>query len=206
MRPFLSVAPFFVMLSSLIVFAEATTNAVAAAPSSGLSDTVTKIAGDFGVTVPAVLAQVVNFSIVAAILWFVAFKPVMASIQERQEKIQAGLKYAEDMKAQLAAAQQESAGVIKTAHAEATRLIEESRRTAKEVVEKSQKEAVDRANDLIQKAQQAIELEHRKMLAETRTEIARLVVATTERVLSKHLSETDRAAYNEAAARELTSA
>ncbi|HEY9155510.1 MAG TPA: F0F1 ATP synthase subunit B [Opitutaceae bacterium] len=195
------------MLSSLIVFAEATTNAVAAAPSAGgLSETVTKIAGDFGVTVPAVLAQVVNFSIVAAILWFAAFKPVMASIQERQEKIQAGLKYAEDMKAQLAAAQQESAVVIKNAHAEASRLIEESRRTAKEVVEKSQKEATDRANELIQKAQQAIELEHRKMLAETRSEIARLVVATTERVLSKRLSETDRAAYNEAAARELTSA
>src|SRR3569833_158675 len=165
------------MLSSLIVFAEATTNAVAAAPSSGLSETVTKIAGDFGVTVPAVLAQVVNFSIVAAILWFAAFKPVLASIQERQEKIQAGLKYAEDMKAQLAAAQQESAAVIKNAHVEASRLIEESRRTAKEVVEKSQKEATDRANDLIQKAQQAIELEHRKMLAETRSEIARLVVA-----------------------------
>jgi F-type H+-transporting ATPase subunit b len=194
------------MLSSLIVFAEATTNAVAAAPSSGLSETVTKIAGDFGVTVPAVLAQVVNFSIVAAILWFAAFKPVLASIQERQEKIQAGLKYAEDMKAQLAAAQQESAAVIKNAHAEASRLIEESRRTAKEVVEKSQKEATDRANDLIQKAQQAIELEHRKMLAETRNEIARLVVTTTERVLAKRLSDSDRAAYNEAAARELTSA
>lgn len=194
------------MLSSLIVFAEATTNAVAAAPSSGLSETITKIAGDFGVTIPGVLAQVVNFSIVAAILWFAAFKPVMASIQERQEKIQAGLKYAEDMKAQLAAAQQESAGVIKNAHVEATRLIEESRRTAKEVIEKSQKEAIERANDLIKKAQQAIELEHRKMLAETRTEIARLVVATTERVLSKRLSDSDRAAYNEAAARELTSA
>jgi F-type H+-transporting ATPase subunit b len=194
------------MLSSLIVFAEATTNAVAAAPSSGLSETITKIAGDFGVTIPGVLAQVVNFSIVAAILWFAAFKPVMASIQERQEKIQAGLKYTEDMKAQLAAAQQESAGVIKNAHVEATRLIEESRRTAKEVIEKSQKEAIERANDLIKKAQQAIELEHRKMLAETRTEIARLVVATTERVLSKRLSDSDRAAYNEAAARELTSA
>ncbi len=201
MRPF-----FFAMLSSFIVFAEATTNAVAASPTQGISDTVTKIAGDFGVTVPGVLAQVVNFSIVAAILWFAAFKPVLASIQERQEKIQAGLRYAEDMKAQLAAAQQESTAVIKNAHAEATRLIEESRRTAKEVIEKSQKEATDRANDSIQKAQQAIELEHRKMLAETRGEIARLVVTTTERVLAKRLSDADRAAYNEAAARELTSA
>jgi F-type H+-transporting ATPase subunit b len=54
------------------------------------------------------------------------------------------------------------------------------------------------------KAQHAIELEHRKMLAEARTEIARLVVVTAERVLAKQLSESDRAAYNQAAARELT--
>jgi len=42
------------------------------------------------------------------------------------------------------------------------------------------------------------------MLAEARTEIARLVVETTQRVLSKELSEADRSRYNESAARELT--
>jgi F-type H+-transporting ATPase subunit b len=44
------------------------------------------------------------------------------------------------------------------------------------------------------------------MLAEARTEIARLVVVTTERVLAKKLTDADRSAYNEAASRELTSA
>ena len=42
------------------------------------------------------------------------------------------------------------------------------------------------------------------MLEEARGEIARLVVATTERVLAKKLSDSDRSSYNEAAARELT--
>jgi F-type H+-transporting ATPase subunit b len=194
------------MLSTLVIFAETTSALAGQAAAPGEIGGVTKIFSDFGISTPGVLAQVVNFTIVATILWYAAFKPVLATIQERQDKIQAGLKYAEDMKAQLAAAQQESAVLIKNANVEATRLIEESRRTAKEVFEKSQKEASDRANDLIKKAQQAIEQEHRKMLAETRTEIARLVVATTERVLAKRLTDADRASYNEAAARELTSA
>ena len=51
---------------------------------------------------------------------------------------------------------------------------------------------------------EAIELEKKKMLAEARTEIARLVIATTQRVLSEQLSEADRGRYNEAAGRELT--
>jgi F-type H+-transporting ATPase subunit b len=43
------------------------------------------------------------------------------------------------------------------------------------------------------------------MLAEARTEIARLVVETTQRVLSKELSDADLSKYNQTAARELTS-
>jgi F-type H+-transporting ATPase subunit b len=43
------------------------------------------------------------------------------------------------------------------------------------------------------------------MLADARSEIARLVVSTTERVLAKKLSDADRASYNETATRELTS-
>lgn len=49
-----------------------------------------------------------------------------------------------------------------------------------------------------------IELERKKMFDEARGEIARLVVATTQRVLAKELSEADRNRYNESAARELT--
>jgi F-type H+-transporting ATPase subunit b len=43
------------------------------------------------------------------------------------------------------------------------------------------------------------------MLAEARAEVARLVVTTTERVLARKLTDADRAAYNDAATRELTS-
>ena len=42
------------------------------------------------------------------------------------------------------------------------------------------------------------------MLDQARTEIARLVIKTTEQVLSKKLTDADRAAYNEAAAKELS--
>jgi F-type H+-transporting ATPase subunit b len=128
----------------------------------------------------------------------------MATLDERQQKISSGLKYAEEMQAKLAATQQESAALIKSANVEAARIIEEARKSAKEFLDKQTQEATAKANDLLTKAQQAIELEHKKMLADARTEIARLVVTTTERVLAKKLSDADRAAYNDAASRELT--
>ena len=117
----------------------------------------TKILSDFGIDLPLLLAQILCFSIVAFLLWKFAFKPVLATMDERQQKIESGLKYAEEMKAELEATQQDSAAVIKQAQVEGSRLIEEARQTAKEFLDHQQKEATVRANDMLVKAQQAIE-------------------------------------------------
>lgn len=196
------------MLSPLVVLAEVAAASPAASESTmgQLHDTFTRVTDMFGVNLPAFIAQCVSFSVVAWVLWHFAFKPVLATINERQQTIESGLKYAEEMKAKLAAAQQESATIVRQAQADATRIVEEARKTAKDYLDRQMQEATVKANDTLTKAQQAIELEHKKMLADARTEIARLVVTTTERVLSKKLSDADRSTYNEAASRELTSA
>lgn len=159
----------------------------------------------FGLEPKYVVMQVISFLIVLAVLYYFGIKPVTATMEQRNQKIAAGIKDAEEMHAKLAAAQQESAVIVKKANAEATRIVEEARKSAKDYLDRQIQEASGKANELLVKAQQAIELEHKKMLADARTEIARLVVTTTERVLAKKLTDGDRASYNEAAARELTS-
>ena len=188
------------MFSPLLVLAEATGGGDTMGQ---LKETVTQVTDTFGINWPSFLAQVLSFCVVAWVLWHFAFKPVLATINERQRTIESGLKYAEEMKAKLAATQAETAAALKTAQTEATRIIEEARKTAKEYLDKQMQEATAKAADTLAKAQQAIELEHKKMLADTRHEIARLVVTTTERVLAKRLTDADRAAYNDAATREL---
>lgn len=165
---------------------------------------ITQIADQFGVRGPFLIAQIINFVVVASLLWFLAFKPVMKTITERQKKIDDGLKYADEMKAKLEAAKQAADAQIHEAQVKSQQLIEEARKAAKEFSDKQQQEAVEKANGLITKAQAAIELEKKKMLAEARTEIARLVVSTTQRVLAKDLSDADRGKYNDSAARELS--
>jgi F-type H+-transporting ATPase subunit b len=186
------------MLSPLLLLASAT-----ATEPAGAASGITKLFDQFGIDLPLFLAQVVCVSVVIVVLWKFAFKPVLATIDERQRQIQDGLRYTEEMKAKLAQTQQESAGLIKQAQAEGARFIEEARRVAKELGDRQQKEASARAEDLIVKAQQAMELEHKRMMEEARTEVARLVVATTQRVLAKELNDVDRTRYTAAAAREL---
>jgi F-type H+-transporting ATPase subunit b len=185
------------MLTSLFLAAVEAHGAVTGASEPGLIE-------KFGVEWQFVLFQGISFLILFGVLYKFFIKPTTATMEDRQQKIESGLKYAEEMKAQLAASQQESATLIKNAQLESNKIIEEARKTAKDFADKIHKDAAERATDQMAKAQQAIELEHKKMLAESRTEIARLVVTTTERVLAKKLTEADRASYNETAAKELT--
>jgi F-type H+-transporting ATPase subunit b len=147
--------------------------------------------------------QVISFLILFTVLYKFGIKPTIATMEERNRKIESGLKHADEMQAKLAAAAQESAQLVRNAQQEAQKIIEEARKSAKEFADRQQADAVVRSADMLAKAQQSIGLEHKKMLDQARGEIARLVVTTTERVLAKKLSDADRAAYNEAAASEL---
>jgi len=171
---------------------------------AGLAGRFQEILDQFGIEWKSLVMQIISFSILAFVLYRFLLKPVLATMGDRQKQIDAGLRYAEEMKAKLALAQQESVTIIKQAQTEGARLVDETRRTAKEFLDAQQKDATARGNDMITKAQQAIDLEHKKMLEQARTEVARLVVATTQRVLAKELSEAERARYNQAATRELT--
>ena len=158
----------------------------------------------FGLEPKYIVMQVISFLVVLFVLYKFGIKPVTATMEERNRKIESGIKHAEEMQAKLAAAQQESATIVKKANVEASRIVDDARKTAKDFLDKQTQEATIKANELLVKAQQAIELEHKKMLADARGEISRLVVSTTERVLAKKLTDADRAAYLDTASRELT--
>ena len=162
------------------------------------------ILNQFGIEGTYLLWQVVSFTILALVLYRFLLKPVLVTMTERQTQIAAGLKYAEEMKAKLAQAEQDSTALVKQAQLDGVRLVEESRQAAKEFLNRQNAEAAARANDLIVRARQAVELEHKHMLEQARHEVARLVVATTRQVLARELSASEQARYNEAATREIT--
>jgi F-type H+-transporting ATPase subunit b len=176
---------------------------LAAAPAASLDgspDLLTR----FGIEWNYVIFQLISFSILAFVLYKFAIKPILATVDERTTQIDSGLKNAAATGAQLEQAKVDAAVVLKQAQVEAGKIIETARQTAKASAERETTAATVRANELITKAQHAIELEHRKMIAEARTEIARLVVITTQQVLAKELTADDRARYNAAAAKELS--
>lgn len=153
----------------------------------------------FGIQWQYVTMQLISFVVLAAVLWKFAFKPVFATMEEREAKIDSGLKYAEEMQLKLAEAEAEKKRILQEASVEAKAIVTDARQTAEARIDKSAQEAIRAAEEITRKAEQQIENDRRQMLAEARGEISRLVVATTRKVLSKELSEEEKARYAESA-------
>jgi F-type H+-transporting ATPase subunit b len=182
------------------------TAAVETAPaaSAGGLEAIQQVLGPFGVKPLFLAAQIVNFGVVAAVVYYFAIRPVIATTEARKTEIASGLKYAEEMKHKLAETQKQQEEILKQASLEGKKVIAEARDTGKALVEKATQDATRTAEDIIKKGQSAVALERQQMLNELRREVAQLVVATSQRVLGRDLTADERARFNTSAASDLS--
>src|SRR5205085_6473837 len=91
---------------------------------------VTDTAKQFGVDWPHLIAQIISFGIVAFLLQRFAYKPVLAILEERRQRIAEGLANAEKIKTELARAETQRQEILTQANSQALKLIEEARAAA----------------------------------------------------------------------------
>lgn len=169
------------------------------------SNAVTRIMDTFGVQSDLLIAQIVNFCLVSYVLYRFAIKPVLKTVEERQKKISEGLQYAEEMKSQLASAEKERLNLLKKAQEDAQSLFAKTKQESELYLLEQKKVAEQKVEQMLEQAKSAIEVERSRMLAEARSEVATLVVATTERLLKDVLTNDMRAKLNEQATSALKS-
>jgi F-type H+-transporting ATPase subunit b len=171
---------------------------------SGLAEKAKSIALQFGVDTPLLTAQVICFLILAYILWNYGFKKILGTMEEREKKISDGLRYAEEVKIKLEDAERKHTDTLKEASEEAKKTLDSAREQAKNFEEQLRKDAEIRAEDIVRKAGEQMELERQTMVAETKMEFAKLVVKTSAKVLGRELAEEEKVRFGEAAATEIT--
>lgn len=164
---------------------------------------VTRIMDTFGVQGDLLVAQIINFCLVSYVLYRFAIKPVLKTVEERQKKISEGLQYAEEMKAQLASAEKERLSLLKKAQEDAQSLFAKTKQESELYLQEQKKMAEQKVEQMLDQAKDAIEIERRNMISEARTEVATLVVATTERLLKDVLTDEIRSKLNSQAVKAL---
>jgi len=162
---------------------------------------VQEIARQFGVDWAHLIAQIISFGIVCALLYKFAYRRVLAMLEQRRQQIAEGLANAEKIKAELARTEAQRQEVMAQVNAQATMLIEEARAAAARVEEQETQKAIAAAEQIVAKAREAADQDHARMLAELKREVGRLVVRTTTTVTGKILTPDDQRRLAEETAR-----
>ena len=142
-----------------------------------------------GVSVPTLLAQVVNFAILFGLLYLVAYKPLLRMFDERSRKIKESLERAERIKGQAAHAEEETKRQIEAASREGQEVIARAVRTGEEIRQQAQQEAKQEAESLIGKARAEIQRERDDAIDELRKEVADLTMLAAEKVIDRSLDK-----------------
>ena len=162
-----------------------------------------EIARTFGVDWPHLGAQMISFGIVCAVLYALAYKPILRILEARRQQIAGGLANAEKIKAELARIEVARQDVLTQACAEGKQLIDEARAAAARVQAEETQKAIAAAEQIVVRAHETAERERARMLAELRREVGRLVVQTTASVTGKILTADDQRRLAEETARQL---
>jgi F-type H+-transporting ATPase subunit b len=162
-----------------------------------------QIAATFGVDWPHLVAQIISFGIVCAVLYFAAYTPILRTLEARRQQIAAGLANAEKIKAELARIEAGRQEVLQNAAAEGKALIEEARAAAARVQAEETRKAIDGGEQILARARETTERERARMVAEVRHDVGRLVVQTTAAVTGKVLTTDDHLRLAEETARHL---
>ena len=142
-----------------------------------------------GINLPGLITQIVSFVILFAILSKLLYKPLVNLLDQRAEKITAGLEAAERAKEEASKSEDSIRIQLEEARSEGQRLIAQARETA----EKLREEEIIKVKGEIEaervRAQTNIERERDAAIEELRREFGGLAISAAEKVVKSTLDE-----------------
>ncbi len=138
-----------------------------------------------GINLGLLVSQLVNFTLLTALLYLLLYKPILRMLNQRKERIAHSMADVDAARAAAAKAQQDYDRKIAEAQREAQAIIAQAAQTGEKVGAEVKAEAARDADAIRQKARAEAAEEKAHLLAEVQSQIASLSMAATERVLGQ---------------------
>jgi F-type H+-transporting ATPase subunit b len=135
------------------------------------------------------LSQIVNFAILAFLLYRFAYRPVLNVLDQRRERIEKGLLDARMAEEARANAEAERQQILDEARSEAQGIVAEANRRGETQAAKIVEEARSQAHGMIEEARAEAQAERNRMLGEMRGQISALAIAAANQLIGATLNE-----------------
>ena len=136
--------------------------------------------------------QAVLFIALVFLLKKFAWKPILDSVNSREEGIKNALDSAEKAKLEMENLQADNQKLLKEARTEREAMLKEARDIKNKMIEDAKSEAQAEAGKLIAQAQASIESEKKAAIADLKSQVADLSIEIAEKVVRKELSNKDK--------------
>lgn len=149
-----------------------------------------KLINDFS---PGLFAmQIVILLILILLMKKFAWKPILKSLDDREEGIKNAIEAAENAENQLRQLEAQNDSMLKEARAERDEMIKDATVTSKGMVEQAKEDAKVAAEKVMADAKVAIAAEKSSALAELKTQVATMSLDIAETVVKGELSSDDK--------------
>jgi|TARA_R110002111_G_scaffold61815_1_gene102812 F-type H+-transporting ATPase subunit b len=135
-----------------------------------------------------VVSTILLLALIALMVKF-AWKPILTSLNEREEGIQGALDAAEKAKREMANLQADNQKLLQEARLERETMLKEARELKSKMIADAEAEAKTQANKMIAQAQEAITSEKKAAMAELKSHVAGLSLEIAEKVVRNELSD-----------------
>ena len=134
---------------------------------------------------------ILTFLVLLAALYWLAWRPLLAALEERQTSIGQALDDARKAKQELERLHGESARILAEARAEADTILARTREDASRFRDELKQKAQAEAANVVKNAERQIELETARALQQIRAEAVDLSVAIASKILQRNVSRED---------------
>jgi F-type H+-transporting ATPase subunit b len=142
----------------------------------------------FGIDLKLIVIQVINFTVLVALLSYFLYGPILRILKERKEKIEQGLADAKAAADAKVTADAEKATVLASAHEEAAAVAARAKAHAEALTASELASAQAKGEQVIVAAGIAAQELKQKAHKESEAEIAKLAVLAAEKILRERAS------------------
>lgn len=142
-----------------------------------------------GINLGYLISQIVNFTLLAILLYVVAYKPVLRMLDDRSARIMKGLEDAEEASRRAAQMEQEFEQRMVEARREGQEIIAQSTQMSEKARQEILATARQESRAEIDKAKDEIAREREMAMAELRQQVADLSLTISEKVIGEALDE-----------------
>ena len=145
--------------------------------------------GALGLDLQSFLVYLLNFAVLAVILYFFAYKRILGILDARSANIKDSLEAADKVRLDAQEQQAQMQRTLDEGRQEGQKVLQDAREAAERYREQQQTQARAQAEEMLERARNEIQSERDAAIEQVRAQFAGLAVTAAERIIHRSLDE-----------------